>query len=107
MYQFFNVLFDDNTKEEKIFFYKLIQDQNTKEYTSTLITDYATKTIGSFLFDFVSQDFSCKETFCKFVSNYCFEALLYDYYPYRIREPYYLFVIKFSCKKPPFIGKLA
>ena len=93
MYQFFNVLFDDNTKEEKIFFYKLIQDQNTKEYTSTLITDYATKTIGSFLFDFVSQDFSCKETFCKFVSNYCFEALLYDYYPYRIREPYYLFVI--------------
>lgn len=82
MYHLFNVLFDDSTKEEKIFFYKLIQDQNTKEYTSTLITDYATKTIGSFLFDFVSQDFSCKENFCEFVSNYCFEALLYAYYPY-------------------------
>lgn len=93
MYHLFNVLFDDSTKEEKIFFYKLIQDQNTKEYTSTLITDYATKTIGSFLFDFVSQDFSCKENFCEFVSNYCFEALLYAYYPYRLRDPYYSFVI--------------
>ena len=68
MYHLFNVLFDDSTKEEKIFFYKLIKDQNTKEYTSILITDYATKTIGSFLFDFINQNFSCKETFCKFVS---------------------------------------
>ncbi len=94
MYHLFNVLFDDSTKkEEKIFFYKLIKDQNTKEYTSILITDYATKTIGSFLFDFINQNFSCKETFCKFVSNYCFEALYYIYFPYRIRNPYYPFII--------------
>lgn len=93
MYHLFNVLFDDSTKEEKIFFYKLIQDQNTKEYTSVLITDYAPKTIGSFLFDFISQDFSCKKTFCEFVSNYCFEALYYNYFPYRIRNPYYPFII--------------
>lgn len=32
MYHLFNVLFDDSTKEEKLFFYKLIQDQHTKEY---------------------------------------------------------------------------
>ena len=93
MYQIFNVLFDDNTKEEKIFFYKLIQDQDTKEYASVLVTDYPSKAIGSFLFDFVSQDFSCRKTFCEFVSNYCFEALLYAYYPYRLRDPYYSFVI--------------
>lgn len=93
MYQLFNVLFDDNAKEEKIFFYKLIQDQDTKEYASVLVTDYPSKAIGSFLFDFVSQDFSCRKTFCEFVSNYCFEALLYAYYPYRLRDPYYSFVI--------------
>lgn len=93
MYQLFNVLFDDNTKEEKIFFYKLIQDQDTKEYASVLVTDYPSKAIGSFLFDFVSQNFSCRKTFCEFVSNYCFEALLYAYYPYRLRDPYYSFVI--------------
>ena len=57
MYHLFNVLFDDSTKEEKLFFYKLIQDQHTKEYASVLVTDYSSKAIGSFLFDFVSQDF--------------------------------------------------
>lgn len=31
MYHLFNVLFDDSTKKEKIFFCKLIQDQNTLE----------------------------------------------------------------------------
>ncbi len=93
MYHLFNVLFDDSTKEEKLFFYKLIQDQHTKEYASVLVTGYPSKAIGSFLFDFVSQDFSCKENFCEFVSNYCFEALLYAYYPYRLRDPYYSFVI--------------
>ena len=31
MYHLFNVLFDDSAKEEKVFFYKLIQDQHTKE----------------------------------------------------------------------------
>lgn len=51
------------------------------------------KYFGSFLFDFIGQDFSCKETFCKFISNYCFEALYYDYFPYRIRNPYYPFII--------------
>ena len=81
MYHLFNVLFDDSTKEEKLFFYKLIQGQDTKEYASVLVTDYPSKAIGSFLFDFVSQDFSCRKTFCEFVSNYCFEALLYTYYP--------------------------
>ena len=93
MYHLFNALFDDSTKEEKLFFYKLIQDQDTKEYASVLVTDYPSKAIGSFLFDFVIQDFSCKKTFCEFVSNYCFEALLYAYYPYRLRNPDYSFVI--------------
>ena len=93
MYHLFNVLFDDSTKEEKLFFYKLIQDQHTKEYASVLVTDYPSKAIGSFLFDFVSLDFSCRKTFCEFVSNYCFEALLYAYYPYRLRNPDYSFVI--------------
>ena len=93
MYHLFNVLFDDSAKEEKVFFYKLIQDQHTKEYASVLVTDYPSKAIGSFLFDFVSLDFSCRKTFCEFVSNYCFEALLYAYYPYRLRNPDYSFVI--------------
>ena len=39
MYHLFNVLFDDSIKEEKLFFYKLIQDQDNKEYTSILEND--------------------------------------------------------------------
>lgn len=84
MYHLFNVLFDDSTKEEKIFFYKLIQGQNTKEYTSVLINDYATKTIGSFLFDFISQNFSCKKLFVNLLviivlKLYCMIIFLIEY----------------------------
>lgn len=80
-------------QKKKKFFYKLIQDQNTEEYASVLVTDYPPKAIGNFLFNFVTQDFLCKKTFCEFVSNYCFKALLYAYYPYRLRNPDYSFVI--------------
>lgn len=80
MNHLFNVLFNDNTKGEKIFFCKMIKDQNTKDYTSVLITNYAPKTIGSFLFDFVNHNFSRKKTFCEFISNYCSEALYCNYF---------------------------
>ena len=93
MYHLFNVLFDDSTKEEKIFFYKLVKEKNTKDYVSVLITNYESKTIGSFLFNFINKDFSCKKTFCEFVTNYCFEALYYNYFPYQIRPPCVPFVI--------------
>ena len=84
MYHLFNVLFDDSTKEEKLFFYKLIQNQDTKEYASVLVTDYPSKAIGSFLFDFVSLDFSCGKLFVNLLviivlKHYYMLIILIDY----------------------------
>lgn len=87
MYHLFNILFDDNTKEENLLFYKLEKNNNTNEYESVLFTNYGFKPIGSFLFDFINSDFKSKEVFYKFVTTYCFEALYFEYYPYQLCFP--------------------
>lgn len=87
MYHLFNIIFDDNTKEENLSFYKLEKNNNTNEYESVLFTNYGFKPIGSFLFNFINSDFKSKEAFYKFVNTYCFEALYFDYYPYQLCFP--------------------
>ena len=87
MYHLFNILFDDKTNEENLSFYRLEKNEKTQEYESILFTNYGPKPLGSFLFNFINYKFDCKKSFCDFVSNYCFEALYFYYFPYQIRDP--------------------
>lgn len=86
MYHLFNILFDDKTNEENLSFHRLEKNEKTQEYESILFTNYGLKPMGSFPFNFINYKFDCKKSFCDFVSNYCFEALYFNYFPYQIRD---------------------
>ena len=83
MYPFFSIVFNHETKEECITFYKLEKNNKTKEYQSVLANSIINP-LGTFLFDFVNCDFSCQETFNKFISKYCFESLYFYTYAYQL-----------------------